>query len=40
MATIRDPMAPPNTMKYNEVEITGARMLCMSVRHVRASSNP
>jgi hypothetical protein len=33
-------MAPPKTMKYNEVEMTGPAMLCMSVRHVRASSNP
>jgi hypothetical protein len=32
-------MAVPNTMKYSEVEITGATMLCIIVRQARAISN-
>jgi len=32
-------MAAPNTTKYSDVEITGATMLCSSVRPVRAISN-
>jgi len=39
MASMRAPMAEPNTTKYSEVEITGVAMLCSRVRQVRASSN-
>jgi hypothetical protein len=35
---MREPMAAPKTTKYSDVEITGERMLCMSVRKVRAIS--
>jgi hypothetical protein len=38
MACMREPIAEPNTTKYSEVEITGARMLCAKVRNHRASS--
>ena len=36
---MREPMAEPKTTKYSEVVITGAAMLCSSVRQVRAISN-
>jgi hypothetical protein len=36
---MREPMAPPKTMKYSDVEITGEMTLCISVRQVRAISN-
>jgi hypothetical protein len=36
---MRPPIAAPKTTKYNAVEITGAMMLCISVRRVRAISN-
>jgi hypothetical protein len=35
---MREPMAAPNTMKYSEVEMTGATMLWKIVRRVRAIS--
>jgi len=35
---MREPIAEPNTTKYSDVEITGAMMLCISVRRVRAIS--
>jgi hypothetical protein len=38
MATMRLPMAEPNTIKYKAVEITGDIMDCNSVRKVRAIS--
>jgi hypothetical protein len=36
---MRAPIAAPKTTKYNDVEITGEMMLCISVRRVRAISN-
>jgi hypothetical protein len=36
---MREPIAEPNTTKYSDVVMTGARMLCASVRNVRAISN-
>tara|TARA_B100000674_G_scaffold477395_1_gene472967 strand:- start:129533 stop:129685 length:153 start_codon:yes stop_codon:yes gene_type:complete len=39
MATMREPMAEPNTIKYSDVDNTGDAMLCINVRQVRAISN-
>jgi hypothetical protein len=36
---MREPIAAPNTTKYNDVESTGEAILCISVRNVRAISN-
>ena len=38
ISAMREPMAAPNTTKYNEVEITGDTTLCNRVRRMRASS--
>jgi len=32
------PIAEPNTTKYNDVDRTGDRMLCIQVRNARAIS--
>ncbi len=36
---MREPIAAPNTMKYKDVETTGATMLWIKVRPVLAISN-
>ena len=38
MLLMREPIAAPNTTKYSDVVMTGAPMLCTSVRKVRAIS--
>ena len=38
ISVMREPMAEPNTTKYSDVVSTGVRMLCTTVRKVRAIS--
>jgi hypothetical protein len=39
MFIMREPIAEPNTTKYNEVVMTGVAMLWNNVRQVRDISN-
>lgn len=38
ISSMREPMAEPNTTKYNAVASTGAARLCINVRAERAIS--
>ena len=38
ISVMREPIAEPNITKYNDVDRTGATMLCTTVRNMRAIS--